>query len=206
MSESIPSQAQTEVNRWLQQGIAAAKAGERQQARDLLLRVVEQDEENALAWLWLSSVMDSLKDQETCLTHVLSLDPQNQAATRGLETVRKKLQAQTPDPDNQATRKALAMAQRRQRAAQGAATPPVTPEPTSVAIIKEPAVDAALADEPFDLSNEYLCPYCAVPTQPQDRQCKSCSNNLWIQVPRLSEMSTVLWGTVGIQFLNSINY
>ena len=71
----------------LRQGIAAAKAGQREHARELLMRVVEQDEENALAWLWLSGVVDSLDDREVCLENVLSVDPGNEAAQRGLDTL-----------------------------------------------------------------------------------------------------------------------
>lgn len=91
MSENAPSPDQAEIDRWLQQGVAAVKTGNRQQARDLLMRVVEQDEKNVSGWLWLSAVLDSLEDQETCLANVLAIDPQNQAAARGLTTVRQKL-------------------------------------------------------------------------------------------------------------------
>ena len=71
----------------LRQGITAAKAGQREHARELLMRVVEQDDENALAWLWLSGVVDSLDDREVCLENVLSVDPDNDAAQRGLDTL-----------------------------------------------------------------------------------------------------------------------
>ena len=77
------------ADRLLREGIAAAKAGQRERARDLLMRVVEQDEENVSAWLWLSGVVDSLDDQEICLENVLALDPDNEAARKGLASVRK---------------------------------------------------------------------------------------------------------------------
>lgn len=278
MSENTSSQAQTEVNRLLQQGVVAVKAGKRQQARDLLLRVVEQDEKNVAGWLWLSAAVDSLEDQETCLTNVLAVDPHNQAATRGLGTVRKKLvddymrrgvaaaksgqraharellnhvltrdennvqawiwlgnvveteeeretclrKAQALDPNSEAVRNALTTLRQRRQTAQEAkaaeerarapvprqaAVPPAMPKPTPASVVEqEPKVSPALPDDAFDLTDEYLCPYCAVPTQPEDRRCKSCGGGLWIQVPRLSGMSTALWGTVGVQFLNSLNY
>jgi tetratricopeptide (TPR) repeat protein len=278
MSETASSQAQTEVNRLLQQGIAAVKAGERQQARDLLLRVVEQDEKNVAGWLWLSAVVDSLEDQETCLANVLAVDPHNQAATKGLGTIRQKLvddymrrgvaaaksgqraqarelfdhvltrdennvqawiwlgnvveteeeretclrKAQALDPNNESVRNALTALQQRRQAAQEAraaeerarapmprqaAAPPAMPKPAPAPVVEqESKASPDLPDDAFDLTDEYLCPYCAASTQPEDRRCKSCGGSLWIQVPRLSGMSTALWGTFGIQFLNSLNY
>jgi tetratricopeptide (TPR) repeat protein len=72
----------------LEEGIAAIEAGERDRARELLTRAVEQDERNAPAWLWLSSVVDSLDDKEICYENVLTLEPDNQEAQRGLAAIR----------------------------------------------------------------------------------------------------------------------
>ena len=58
-----PAITPNEVNTWLRQGIAAARAGQQAQAREMLMQVVEIDEENLLAWLWLSGVVDSLEDR-----------------------------------------------------------------------------------------------------------------------------------------------
>ena len=72
----------------LRAGIAAAQAGRREQARDLLAQLVQQDDKNVTAWLWLSGVVDDLANREVCLQHVLRLDPDNEAARRGLARVR----------------------------------------------------------------------------------------------------------------------
>ena len=77
----------------LREGIAATKSGQRERAYDLLRQVVEADEENILAWLWLSGVADSLDDQEICLENVLALDPTNATAREGLAWVREKKEA-----------------------------------------------------------------------------------------------------------------
>ena len=77
----------------LQEGIAAAKSGQRERAYDLLMQVVEEDKENVLAWLWLSGVADSLDDREICLENVLALDPTNVAARKGLAQVREQKKA-----------------------------------------------------------------------------------------------------------------
>ena len=44
----------------LQQAIAAAKAKRPAQARELLMRIVELDDHNEQAWLWLSGVVAGL--------------------------------------------------------------------------------------------------------------------------------------------------
>ena len=50
----------------LQKGIAAAKAGQQDQARQILTQVIEADETKVSAWLWLSSVVDDPIDKFIC--------------------------------------------------------------------------------------------------------------------------------------------
>jgi len=69
----------------LQQGIASARAGQREQARNILMQVVELDEQNESAWLWLSGVVDSDDDKAVALENVLALNPNNEWAKRGLK-------------------------------------------------------------------------------------------------------------------------
>jgi Tfp pilus assembly protein PilF len=69
----------------LQQGIALVKAGQREEARALLLKVIEQDEQNESAWLWLSGVVDGEDDKAIALENVLTLNPNNEWAKRGLQ-------------------------------------------------------------------------------------------------------------------------
>ena len=68
----------------LAQGIAAAKAGDRGTARDLLTRAVRRRPDSETAWLWLSSVLDTPQGRAHCLQRVLALNPDNAAARRGL--------------------------------------------------------------------------------------------------------------------------
>ncbi|GIV96521.1 MAG: hypothetical protein KatS3mg057_1178 [Herpetosiphonaceae bacterium] len=69
-------------------GIAAVQAGKREEARRLLLQVVQLDEYNEQAWLWLSSVVDSIDDAITCLENVLTINAQNEWAREALEVMR----------------------------------------------------------------------------------------------------------------------
>ncbi len=73
-----------EVQGLVQAGIAAAKAGEREKARELLLQVVAHDEQNELAWLWLSGVVEADEDRRICLENVLAINPDNRVAQKGL--------------------------------------------------------------------------------------------------------------------------
>jgi hypothetical protein len=104
----------------LNQGIAAAKSGRREEARELFLRLIELDDHNEFAWLWMSSVVDDIEDQIICLENALTINPDSQAAKRGLE----KLRTQIPPPA------------------------PVEPEPTLYEYEAEPAPYDAAPDEP----------------------------------------------------------
>lgn len=78
----------SKVSTLLRQGIDAARRGERAEARKLLLRVVELEDHNKSAWLWLSGVMVDIDDQILCLENVLTIDPENAAAVEGLTKMR----------------------------------------------------------------------------------------------------------------------
>jgi tetratricopeptide (TPR) repeat protein len=74
----------TELEHLLRQGIAAARAGQKERARKLLLQVIAKEEATEPAWLWLSSVVDDPEERQICLENVLTLNPENAAAQAGL--------------------------------------------------------------------------------------------------------------------------
>lgn len=71
----------------IREGIAAYKAGRKEEARAFLLRAVEIDQYNEQAWLWLSAVVESQDDQRTCLENVLAINPDNERARHGLDVL-----------------------------------------------------------------------------------------------------------------------
>ena len=75
------------VDAMVREGINAYRAGKREEARALLFKAVELDEHNEQAWLWLSAVVDSVEDQQTCLENVLTINPHNERARQGLRTL-----------------------------------------------------------------------------------------------------------------------
>jgi tetratricopeptide (TPR) repeat protein len=228
----------------LRQGVAAAKAGQRERARELLMRVVDLDERNATAWLWLSGVVDSLDDREICMENVLTIDPDNAAARRGLELVRQQKASQAVSADMRAsplTSSPVAMRLRVPVSPASAilqqdfsAQPLPESEPVSVDQVPEPPVVArtrtpvspasAMLQEDFasqrpaqqpeiapppvqivdEFGDEYLCPYCAISTEPDDRRCKSCGGKLWIQFRKREKRSKLLWTLIGFQAFNTM--
>lgn len=80
-------------NSQLQQGIQAAKAGDRALARKLLVQVVQQDPDNEMAWIWLAQAMESSAQRLDCLRQVLRINPQNEPVRRAVQALSK-----TPEP------------------------------------------------------------------------------------------------------------
>jgi len=68
----------------LTEAIAAARAGDRSRARELLAKLLRADSANPEYWIWMSSVVDSEREKIYCLESALKLDPSNRAALRGL--------------------------------------------------------------------------------------------------------------------------
>lgn len=68
----------------LTEAIAAAQAGDRARARELLAKLLRSDSSNAEYWIWMSAVVDSNRERKYCLESALRLDPTNRSAMRGL--------------------------------------------------------------------------------------------------------------------------
>lgn len=66
------------------QAILLAKAGQREQARQMLAHLVMQQPDHELAWVWLSDLVDSPEQQRYCLRRALAINPANVATQRRL--------------------------------------------------------------------------------------------------------------------------
>lgn len=75
----------------VQQGIAAARAGERDEARSLLTQATDLDPENPQAWFELAGVVDDLQQKRNYLKRTLELAPFDEEARLGLKRVEQKL-------------------------------------------------------------------------------------------------------------------
>ncbi len=74
-----------EIDRLFREGVAAIRAGDKAAGREKLLQVVELDEMHEQGWLWLSATVESDDDRIVCLENVLTINPDNEHAQRGLE-------------------------------------------------------------------------------------------------------------------------
>jgi hypothetical protein len=72
----------------LARAIAAYKAGRKTEARQLLEQILQQDEANEAAWLWLSGAVETDAQRLACLEQVLAINPDNEVAQRGLAHLR----------------------------------------------------------------------------------------------------------------------
>jgi twitching motility two-component system response regulator PilG len=64
----------------LQEGISLARAGQKAQARRLLLEVSELDPQNEMAWLWLASSAETSDEAISYVRRVLQIDPEHARA------------------------------------------------------------------------------------------------------------------------------
>jgi ribosomal protein L40E len=74
-----------EIEARLARGIEAARVGDRKRARHHFIHVIELDQYNEQAWLWLNEVVDSMADRRVCLENILLIDPSNTSAATELE-------------------------------------------------------------------------------------------------------------------------
>jgi twitching motility two-component system response regulator PilG len=82
--------SQDEIRILLQEGISAAKAGNKALAYSLLQQATELAPENELAWLWLAGVAPNPDEAVSFLKRVLEINPANERARAGLEWARAK--------------------------------------------------------------------------------------------------------------------
>ncbi len=171
-----------EARQWLTEGIARAKAGEREPARELLLRVVERDERNALAWLWLSGVVESLEDRRVALENVLAIEPENALARAGLDWLDQHLPAPVPSsavPEMQPARETS----------------------SDVAMVSDTALGSPYVEPALEPER---CPYCGQPVAESDERCPQCKQSLTVRALKRSEFPARVWLLVATWFVQAV--
>jgi hypothetical protein len=74
----------------LQLGIQAARKGNKAGARVMLQQVIDGDQTNERAWLWMAAIADTSEDRRRYLNAVLRLNPGHPTALRELEKLNRK--------------------------------------------------------------------------------------------------------------------
>jgi len=76
-------------------GMKYAKAGKKDQARELLIQFVNINDISD-GWLWLSEVVESNEERRYCLERILRSNPSNEIAHKGLSLLPKGTQSMAP--------------------------------------------------------------------------------------------------------------
>ena len=187
---------QDQIDRILIDGITAAKNGENARAQELLIAVIEVDEENEQAWLWLSGSVDSDEDRQICLENLLVINPDNAVAKRGLERLRyaeepaEKLGASQPLPDKNDQVNQISTllftdhsTGTQHQQAQLSYTPIVSFQSEST------------FDDVWERESD-ICEYCAVEIGYEDRRCPNCGQRIFsshYRYPQASSDLTIYW-------------
>ncbi len=139
------------------QGIAAAKAGQKEQARQLLQQSLRLEPSSEAAWLWLATVARDQRERLFCLHKLLELNPNHEMGLQSLQQLG-------------LTREQLAqrIASMARPAAQPAPTPAAAPAPAASAPAPDiPIIDssrlAELQAQIDPLVREYLAPLPGIP-------------------------------------------
>jgi len=82
--------AEEAIPQLLARAIQLVRERRKDEGRQLLLQVIERDEGNEQAWLWLSGVVDDPRDMQVALANALTINPGNEQARRGLEMLRQR--------------------------------------------------------------------------------------------------------------------
>jgi hypothetical protein len=90
----------TETQRLFDEGIASLRIGNKEEARRKLMQVINADEHNEYAWLYISEAVDSEEDRQICLENVLTINPANEQAETELKILHERMaQGQTTTGD-----------------------------------------------------------------------------------------------------------
>src|SRR4051794_20439498 len=80
-----------EVATLLQEGIGAAKAGDKETARQKIQRATELEPNNEAAWLWLASLYTEPNVSAYCLQRAVAINPTNEKAAKALSKLQQQI-------------------------------------------------------------------------------------------------------------------
>jgi tetratricopeptide (TPR) repeat protein len=207
----------------LKEGIQAARDGRKADARRLLLQVVEQDERNEMAWLWLSGVVESDDDRLICLENVLAINPDNGPAKKGLARLnaaesRAESAADTPPPEIPEVVDNVVRVERPPISAAAAVLYPERQimelpwdERTDLQTIPAVTYEAHSKYDDIWQKETEICAYCAHEVAYDDSNCPQCKRKLSISQfvypkysPDLVVYFVLLLGTSQLFFVHAL--
>lgn len=93
MSES------NDIQQIMRDAIEAAREGRKGDAKTLFQQVVDQDDKNEKAWMWLASVVDTDEERRVCLSNVLFINPGNERAQTAIAKLDAKAKSAEQDQE-----------------------------------------------------------------------------------------------------------
>jgi len=167
----------------LRRGVEAAKAGQSVWARQLLFQVIELDEANLQAWLWLSSVVADPLEKFICLKNVLKLDPDNKPAQLGLARLEQQAARPRPPPASQTApsspkppRKSSKI--RRLKPSLKKQTTPDNKTKTSCPFCIHPISLTVTICPHCQFPLAMACPACGIGVDVERRTCSACNQSM----------------------------
>ena len=177
----------------LEQGISAAITGRRDEARTLLTQVVEADDGNEQAWLWLAGLVEAPEEIRTCLENVLHLNPDNIKAQQGLVWLEQR-HGTRPVADGDV----IDSLPTQSAPAAGDPAVPAAPLPRDM---PDPAAVLAVAEL---ASLDAACPYCGTAAPPEAKRCPSCGKQLMERAAGNQKRSKALTTLGGLSAVGGI--
>lgn len=83
----------------MRQAIEAAREGKKAEAKALFQQVVDRDDKNEKAWMWLASVVETDEERRVCLSNVLFINPNNERAQAAMAKLDARSQQQKQDEE-----------------------------------------------------------------------------------------------------------
>lgn len=83
----------------MRQGIEAAREGRKAEAKNFFQQVVDLDDKNEKAWMWLASVVETDEERRVCLSNALFINPNNERAKSAMAKLDARSQSQKQDEE-----------------------------------------------------------------------------------------------------------
>jgi len=83
----------------MRQGIEAAREGKKAEAKNFFQQVVDLDDKNEKAWMWLASVVETDEERRVCLSNALFINPNNERAQSAMAKLDARSQVKKQDEE-----------------------------------------------------------------------------------------------------------